>query len=92
MTEHVTIPLDHEYLEQARREALRHGVSLETYLSDLVQGRLPTPSRPPQNNPGISAIFGIGASVEQTDIARDKDSLLGDATWREHLRKTQQSS
>ncbi len=86
MTEHVTIPMDAEHLEQARREARMHGVSLETYLSQLIQGSLPALAQP---KPSISAIFGIGASAEPTDISHDKDSMLSDAVWNEHLRKTQ---
>jgi hypothetical protein len=41
MTEHVTISLDAEHLERARREAQRLGVSVESYLSRLMHGNLP---------------------------------------------------
>lgn len=92
MTEHVIISLDTEDLERARREAGRLGVSLEAYLSRLVQGGLPTTAPIARNKPHISAIFGIGESVEPTDVGRDKDALLGEAVWKEHLRKTRQSS
>lgn len=91
MTEHVTISLDAEQLERARREAGRLGVSLEVYLSNLVQGGLPKAAPVAGSKPHISAIFGIGASAEPTDIARDKDVLLGEAVWKEHLRKTRQT-
>ena len=104
MTELVTISLDAEHLERARREAGRLGVSLEAYLSRLVQGGLPTaapiasglaPEQSaaiPRGKPHISAIFGIGASAEPTDVGRDKDAMLGEAVWKEHLRKTRQNS
>jgi len=36
----------------------------------------------------ISMIFDLGASEEPTDIARDKDKLLGEAVWKEYVRKT----
>jgi hypothetical protein len=90
MTEHVTISLDAEHLKRARREALRLGVSLESYLSSLVHDRLPVAASADQHKPQISAIFGIGASVDPTDIGRDKDIMVGEAVWKEHLRKTRQ--
>lgn len=92
MTEHVTISLEKEQLERARREARSLGVSLEAYLSRLVLGSLPSASPPLRAGPRISAIFGIGESKEPTDVARDKDAMLGDAVWAEHLRKTQENS
>ena len=36
----------------------------------------------------ISIIFDLGASGEPTDIARDKDKMIGEAVWDEYLRKT----
>ena len=92
MTEYVTISLEAEHLERARREAGRLGVSLEAYLSRLAQGGLPTAAPVARDKPHISAIFGIGASAEPTDVGRDKDAMLGEAVWKEHLRKTRQTS
>jgi hypothetical protein len=90
MTEHVTISLDAEHLERAHREALRLGVSLETYLSSLLHDSLPVSAPADQSKPHMSAIFGIGASAEPTDIRRDKHIMVGEAVWKEHLRKTRQ--
>jgi len=90
MAEHVTISLEAEQLERARREARRLGVSLESYLSRLVHGSLPMPA-PPHDKLPISAIFGIWASAEPTDVGRDKDDMVGEAVWKEHLRKTRQT-
>jgi hypothetical protein len=89
MTEHVTISLDAEQLERARREAQLLGVSLEAYLSRLVQGNLPASAPRPDGKSHISAIFGIGASAEPTDVGSDKDAMLGEAVSTQHLRKTQ---
>ncbi len=77
MTEHVTISLESEHLERARREAGRLGVCLEAYLSRLVQGGLPAATPMARDKPHISAIFGIGASAEPTDVGRGKDAMLG---------------
>ena len=68
MTGHVTIVLEAEQLEQARRQARLLGVSLEAYLSRLVEGSLPASTPRPGDKPHISAIFGIGASTEDTDV------------------------
>jgi len=92
MTEHITISLEAEHLERARREAGSLGVSLESYLSRLVQGSLPRSAPAAGDKPHISAIFGIGASAETTDVGRDKDVMLGEAVWAEHLRKAHQTS
>src|SRR5437588_6430765 len=92
MTEHVTISLDAEQLERARHEARRLGISVESYLSHLVLGNLPTPTPAAHGRPHISAIFGIGASAEPTDVGRNKDVMVGEAVWKEHLRKTRHTS
>ena len=79
-------------IERARREARRLGVSLEAYLSRLVLGGLPSAAPVAREKSHISAIFGIGASAEPTDVGRDKDAMVGEAVWKEHLRKTRQTS
>ena len=71
MTEHVTISLDAEHLERARREARRLSVSVESYLSRLVHGNLPMSAPAAHDKPHISAIFGIGASAERSILVRD---------------------
>ena len=72
MSEHVTISLDAEQLERARREAGLFGVNLEAYLSRLVQGGLPTAAPVARDKPHNSAIFGIGASAAASS-ARDRN-------------------
>jgi hypothetical protein len=65
MTEHVTISLDAEHLERARREARRLGVSVESYLSHLVLGNLPTTAPATHDKPHISAISGSGRRLSR---------------------------
>ena len=36
----------------------------------------------------ISVVFDLGASAEATNIARDKDKMIGDAVWEEYLEET----
>ena len=90
MTVHVTIPIESDKLDRARRAAIALGGSLEDYLHNLVRGHLPSESGPPDVD--VSILFDFCESAEPTDVARDKDEMLGEADWKEHLRKTRQSS
>jgi hypothetical protein len=36
----------------------------------------------PKPTPDISMVFDLGASTEPTDIARDKNELIGNAVWK----------
>ena len=38
----------------------------------------------------VSVIFDLVVEGEQTDIARDKDKMIGDAVWEEYLEETGQ--
>jgi hypothetical protein len=38
----------------------------------------------------VSVVFDLGASAEATNIARDKDEMIGDAVWEEYLEETDQ--
>jgi hypothetical protein len=44
--------------------------------------------RKPRRKADISMLFNLCDSGEPTDIARDKDKILGEAVGEEHLRKT----
>lgn len=93
MSEHVTISLSPDQIEVARREAERLGVSVEVFLEEVVAGRLAAAPRPSTGMKlPIAALFGLipASAGEPTDIAKDKDKLIGEAVWKEHLRKTRQ--
>jgi hypothetical protein len=38
----------------------------------------------------VSLVFDLGASNVPTNIARDKDEMIGDAVWEEYLEETGQ--
>lgn len=88
MTVLLTIPMNDASLERARAEAPARGVSVEEYLAELLQRLLP-PSAPPRKG-HVSSIFGLVKEGEPTDIARDKDKLIGEAVWQEYLEETKQ--
>ncbi len=67
---------------RAQAKAADLGISFAEYMRRLVANDLGEPK--PKTD--ISIIFDLGASSEPTDIARDKDKMIGEAAWEEHLR------
>jgi hypothetical protein len=90
MTEHVSIELDEDELARARLAAEASGVAIEVYLRTLIVAHLPTTDAHTKQQFYLSKIFGMGSTAEPTDIAKDKDRLIGEAVWEEYLRKTKQ--
>ena len=90
MTDHVTIPLDKDEIARARLAAEANGVAMEVYLRTLIAAHLPAADAHTKQQFYLSKIFGMGSTAEPTDIAKDKDRLIGEAVWEEHLRKTKQ--
>jgi hypothetical protein len=77
------ITLDPETQRRAHAKAAELGISFAEYVRRLVAHDLDEPK--PRAH--ISAIFDLGASGEPTDIARDKDRMIGEAVWDEYQRK-----
>jgi hypothetical protein len=42
----------------------------------------------PKRKADISLLFDLGASRKPTDIARNKDKMIGKAVWNEYRRKS----
>jgi hypothetical protein len=76
------IVMDPELQRRAQARAAQLGISFAEYVRRLVAQDLGEP----KPKADISAVFDLGASDEPTDIARDKDKLIGDAVWKEYLR------
>lgn len=74
MMSRTQISLDLETKRRARKRASELGVSFAQYIRGLVARDLETPSR--HADPSI--VFDLGTS-RGTDIARDKDVLVGRA-------------
>jgi hypothetical protein len=97
------IAMDPVMLRRARARAAELGISLSEYMRRLVSrdlgdtdtaapgfaetGTTPKLRKPRKSKPDISRIFDLGASAKPTDIARDKDKLIGEAVWDNYLRK-----
>jgi hypothetical protein len=78
------ITMDPELQRRAHAKAAELGISFAEYVRRLVADDLAAP----KSKPDISILFDLGASGEPTDIARDKDKMIGEAVWEEYLRKT----
>ena len=84
MNARTQITLDPEMRRRARAKAAELGISFAEYVRRVIAQDLSEA----KSKADISMIFDLGASKEPTDIARDKNELIGEAVWQEHLRKT----
>jgi hypothetical protein len=90
MNKHISIELDEEALARARSAAEAQGIDTEVYLRKLITANLPVAGAQSRQQMFLAKIFGMGSSAEPTDIARDKDRLIGEAVWEEYVRETKQ--
>lgn len=81
------IALDSEDHRRAKRRAAELNISLAEYVRRAVHHDLGERERPKADISEIFDLFDSGGS----DIAEHKDRYLGEALWREHLRKTGQA-
>jgi hypothetical protein len=84
MNARTQITMDPETRRRAQAKAAELGISFAEYIRRLVTVDLGTPKR----KVDVSILFDLGASGEPTDIARDKDRMIGEAVWQKYLRKT----
>jgi hypothetical protein len=80
--------MDPELQRRAHAKAAELGLSFAEYVRRLVAHDLGEP----RGSTHISLLFDLGASREPTDIARNKDQMLGEAAWAAHVRKTARKS
>jgi hypothetical protein len=90
MTKHITIELEEDDVAKARVAAEARGMVMEEYLKGLIAAHLPVEAPESRQKILLAKIIGMGSSEHPTDIARDKDKLIGEALWDEHLRETKQ--
>jgi hypothetical protein len=92
MNARTQITLDPQTQRRAQAKAADLGISFAEYVRRLLAQDLDQP----KPKADISVVFDLGASDEPTDIARDKDKMVGDAVWEEYLgdmgRKPRRSS
>jgi hypothetical protein len=86
----IAMPAELKRRAQARAEEL--DISFAEYVRRLIVhdlgGANPGKDLGSKPKPDISILFDLCDSGEPTDIARDKDKMIGEAVWQEYLRKT----
>lgn len=85
MNARTQITMDPALQRRAQEKAAELGISFAEYVRRLLAQDL-GPEERPEPKADISVIFDLGASEEPTDIARDKDKMVGQAVWEEYLR------
>jgi hypothetical protein len=78
------ITMDPELQRRAQAKAAELGISFAEYIRRLIAGDLDEP----RAKPDITSLFNLIDEGPPTNIARDKDTMLAEAVWKEHLRKT----
>jgi hypothetical protein len=84
MNARTQVTIDPELQRRAHARAAELGISFAEYIRRLLARDLGEP-RPKVD---ISVMFNLVDEGPATNIARDKDKMIGEAVWQEHLRKT----
>ena len=84
MNARMQITMDPEMQRRAQAKAAELGISLAEYIRRLVAGDLGE-LKPKED---ISIMFDLVDEGPPTNIARDKDKIIGEAVWQNYLRKT----
>jgi hypothetical protein len=75
--------MDPEMQRRAQAKAAELGISFAEYVRRLVANDLGKPKL----RPDISMVFDLIDEGPETNIARDKDKMIGEAVWDNYLRK-----
>lgn len=78
------ITIDPELQRLAHAKAAELGISFAEYVRRLLAQDL----GPSRRKVRIATVFDLVDEGPPTHIARDKDEMLAEAVWQEHLRKT----
>jgi len=84
MNARTQITMDPEMQRQAQAKAAELGISFAEYVRRLVAEDIGE-SKPKAD---ISIMFDLIDEGPPTNIARDKDKMIGEAVWQNYLRKT----
>lgn len=84
MNARTQITLDPEMQRRAQAKAAELGISFAEYVRRLVANDLG--EQKPKAD--ISIMFDLIDEGPPTNIARDKDKMIGEAVWQEYLRDT----
>ena len=76
--------MDPELQRRAQAKAAALGISFAEYVRRVVSDDLGASKK----KADISILFDLVDEGPPTNIARDKDKMIGEAVWKEYLRKT----
>jgi hypothetical protein len=77
------VALDPEVQRQARARATQLGISLAEYIRGLVARDVGQPHQ--QSDPSV--VFNLGRSAMPSNVAKDKDRMVGEAIAARHGRR-----
>jgi hypothetical protein len=84
MNARTQITIDPEMQRRAHAKAAELGISFAEYIRRLLAQDLGETKR----KADVSVLFDLVDEGPPTNIARDKDKMVGEAVWEEHQRKT----
>jgi hypothetical protein len=84
MNARTQITLDPDTQRRAHAKAAELGISFAEYVRRLLAQDLHQPKR----KASVTTIFDLGESGAPTNIARDKHTMIDDAVWEDHIRKS----
>ena len=84
MNARTQITMDPELQRRAQAKAAELGISFAEYVRRLVANDVGEQKTPVD----ISILFDLVDEGPPTNIARDKDKMIGEAVWHDYLRKT----
>jgi hypothetical protein len=84
MNARTQITIDPETQRRAHARAAELGISFAEYVRRLLSQDLGEAKR----KSDVSSVFNLVTGGPRTNIARDKDRMVADAVWQEHLRST----
>jgi hypothetical protein len=84
MNARTQITIDPEMQRRAHAKAAALGISFAEYVRRLLAQDLGEARR----KVDVSLVFDLVDEGPRTNIARDKDKMVGEAVWKEHQRKT----
>ncbi len=82
MNARTQITMDPEMQRRAHAKAAELGISFAEYIRRVVADDLGEPK--PKYD--VTTLFDYVKGGPVTNIARDKDKMIGEAVWKEHLR------
>jgi hypothetical protein len=80
----VRITLDEETLRKAEARAADLGISVDEYVRRVVAND----QSPAKKSVDMSVFFNLVTDGPPSNIARDKDKMVAEAVWEDHLRST----